>query len=40
MVVEKLKASRPIIAKFVEKGQLKVAGAKYELKSGTVRILT
>lgn len=39
MVVEKLKASRPIIAKFVENGQLKVVGANYELKSGTVRIL-
>jgi carbonic anhydrase len=39
MVVEKLKASQPIIAKFVEKGQLKVSGAKYELKSGVVRIL-
>lgn len=40
MVVEKLKASRPIIAKFVEEGQSKVVGAKYELKSGIVRILT
>ncbi len=39
MVVEKLKASQPIIAKFVQKGQLKVSGAKYELKSGVVRIL-
>jgi carbonic anhydrase len=39
MGVEKLKDSRPIIAKLVEKGRLKVVGANYELKSGIVRIL-
>jgi carbonic anhydrase len=39
MVVDKLKVSKPIIAKFVEEGKLKVVGANYGLKSGIVRII-
>ena len=39
MVVEKLKASEPIIAKFVEEGKLKIVGANYELNSGIVKIV-
>jgi carbonic anhydrase len=40
MVVDKLKASEPVIAKFVEESKLKVVGAHYELNSGAVKIVT
>jgi carbonic anhydrase len=40
MVVGQLKASEPILAKFVKEGRLKVVGANYELDSGIVKIVT
>lgn len=37
--VDRLKGLDPILAKLVKSGELKVVGAVYELKSGTVKIL-
>lgn len=37
--VEQLKASKPILAKLVEEGKLKVVGARYDLDTGEVTLL-
>ncbi len=39
MVVEKLKASKPILHELHEEGKLKVVGARYDLDDGTVTII-
>lgn len=40
MVVEQLKTSKPILAELIHEGKLKVAGARYDLDTGVVELLT
>ncbi len=39
MGVERLKGLDPILSEFVKKGELKIVGAVYELRTGVVRWL-
>ena len=39
MGVERLKGLDPILAGMVKKGELKVVGAVYELRTGAVKLL-
>ncbi len=40
MVVEQLRTSKPILAGLIQEGRLKVAGARYDLDTGVVELLT
>ena len=37
--VDELQSQRPLLEHLVEKGKLKIVGAEYNLKSGTVEVL-
>jgi len=39
MVVAKLKASKPILAEMLEKGKIKIIGARYDLDTGIVEVI-
>jgi carbonic anhydrase len=39
MVVAQLKASKPILAEMVEKGKIKIVGARYDLDTGAVELI-
>jgi carbonic anhydrase len=40
MVVGQIKSSRPILAKLVEQGKLKVVGARYDLDTGAIEMIS
>ena len=39
LVVNKIKSSKPILAEMVEKGEIEVIGAYYNIETGAVEIL-
>lgn len=39
MVVAQLKSSKPILAEMVEKGKIKIVGARYDLDTGAVELI-
>jgi carbonic anhydrase len=40
LVVQELKSSEPILKEFIEKGKLKIVGARYDLDSGEVTMVS